>query len=182
MFVLFVRHAHVTNSIFDNVVKDVIVVHEGHLFVLLGNLFEQDSSHGREISLGWFQFQLMSIDVYCSVMLDRQKKNEDKESASQTVKKRKKHLGRVCFGEMKEIPIHQKSNRTANLCIPQRFLRVKSCFRRAAPISSYRNRMEEPVSVLNSVLRRTQYTFYCEQFENSTRTPWSLTCCIGILG
>lgn len=50
MFVLFVGHAHVTNSVFDNVVKDVIVVHESHLFVLLGNFFEQDSSDGRKVS------------------------------------------------------------------------------------------------------------------------------------
>ncbi len=28
--------------------------------------------------------------------------------------------------------------------------------------------MEELVSALDAVLRRTQYTFYCIQFENST--------------
>lgn len=39
VFVLFVGHAHVTNPVFDDVVKDVIVVHEGHLFVLLWYFF-----------------------------------------------------------------------------------------------------------------------------------------------
>jgi hypothetical protein len=50
VFVLFVRHAHVANPVFDNIVKDVLVVHEGHLFVLLGYLFEQDSRDGREVT------------------------------------------------------------------------------------------------------------------------------------
>ena len=49
VLVLFVGHAHVTNPVFDNVVKDVIVVDEGHLFVLLWYFFEQDSGDGREV-------------------------------------------------------------------------------------------------------------------------------------
>jgi len=52
MFILFVGHAHVTNPVFDDVVKDVLVVHEGHLFVFLGYFFEQDSSDGREVPGG----------------------------------------------------------------------------------------------------------------------------------
>lgn len=46
----FIGHAQIADSVLDNVVKDIVVVHNSHLTILRWNFFQKDSRYRRKVS------------------------------------------------------------------------------------------------------------------------------------
>jgi len=53
MFVKFIAHAKETNSILDNVMKEVLIVNVSLFAIFLGNFRKQNSSDSWKVSRGW---------------------------------------------------------------------------------------------------------------------------------